>query len=148
MFSPKDGGIDGDIVYKDGTYHLFYKGNTKDENGKEIKSGIKQATAGTLQGPWKEHFDYLDAYHSSTTNVEGSSIFKLNDSDTYILMYDLYSSGRYEFQRSNDLYQFTDNPESFTKDFHPRHGSVISITKSEAMLLNESWEGVPDEMLK
>ena len=45
MFSPKDGAIDGDIIYKDGMYHFFYKGNTKDENGKEIKNGIKQATS-------------------------------------------------------------------------------------------------------
>lgn len=148
MFSPKDGAIDGDIIYKDGTYHLFYKGNTKDENGKEIENGIKQATANSLQGPWKEHFNYLDAYHGTKTHVEGSSIFKLNNSDTYYMMYDLYSSGRYEFQRSTDLYNFTSKPESFTKNFHPRHGSVISISKDEAIRLNEKWGGVPQGLIK
>lgn len=139
MFSAKDGAIDGDIIYKDGTYHLFYKGNTKDENGKEIKNGIKQATSKSLQGPWKESFEYLDAYANNKTTVEGSSVFKLNGSEEYILMYDLYSSGRYEFQRSKDLYTFTQNPESFTKNFHPRHGSVIGITKEEAQRLIEKW---------
>lgn len=147
MFSARHGAIDGDIVYKDGIYHLFYKGNTKDENGKEFESGIKQATAKSLQGPWTEHFEYLDAYHNSRTNVEGSSVFKLNDTEEYILMYDLYSSGRYEFQRSADLWRFTETPESFTKDFHPRHGSVISITREEAIRLNKKWGGVPEELL-
>ncbi len=139
MFTPKDGGIDADIIYKDDMYHLFFKGNSKDRNGKKAQSGIKQATAKTLQGPWKEHFEYLDAYHNSQTNVEGSSVFKLNDSDTYILMYDLYSSKRYEFQRSTDLHHFTNKPESFTKDFHPRHGCIMSITAEEAKRLNDKW---------
>ena len=141
MFSPKDGGIDADIVYKDDTYHLFFKGNSKDENGKQFKSGIKQATAKTLQGPWTEYFDYLDVYHDSRTNVEGSSVFKLNNSNEYILMYDLYSSGRYEFQRSINLYNFTSKQESFTKDFNPRHGSVISITEKELNRLKKKWGG-------
>ena len=48
MFAPKYGAIDGDIIHKDGTYHFFYKGNTKDRNGKELKSGIQQATAPSL----------------------------------------------------------------------------------------------------
>lgn len=148
MFSARHGAIDGDIIYKDGTYHLFYKGNTKDDNGHEFESGIKQATAKSLQGPWTEHFEYLDVYHNSRTNVEGSSVFKLNDSEEYILMYDLYSSGRYEFQRSTDLWNFTKTPESFTKNFHPRHGSVISITREEASRLNEKWGGVPEQLLK
>ncbi|WP_155960730.1 family 43 glycosylhydrolase [Flavobacterium daejeonense] len=147
LYSAKDGAIDGDIIYKDGVYHLFYKGNTKDANGKEIKNGIKQATSKKLLGPWKESFEYLDAYANDKTGVEGSSVFKLNNSDEYILMYDLYSSGRYEFQRSKDLYHFTEKTESFTKDFFPRHGSVISITKEEAQQLNEKWGGVPQSLL-
>jgi len=62
-------------------------------------------------------------------------------------MYDLYSSGRYEFQRSSDLYEFTRIPESFTKNFHPRHGSVIGITAVEAKRLNDKWGGVPIEVM-
>ena len=62
-------------------------------------------------------------------------------------MYDLYSSRRYEFQRSKDLYDFTQTPESFTKKFHPRHGSVINITHEEALRLNEKWENIPNLFL-
>jgi len=148
MFSPKFGAIDGDIIYKDGTYHFFFKGNTKDENGKEFKNGIRQATAKTLQGPWTENFNYLDAYSDRKIVVEGSSIFKLNHSDSYVLMYDLYTNHRYEFQRSKDLYQFTPTPESFVKNFSPRHGSVIGITVEEAKRLNEKWGCVPELLLK
>ena len=64
LFSAKYGSIDNDIIEKDGTYHLFYKGNTKDENGKEIKNGIQQATSKSLKGKWKEDFKYLDAYEN------------------------------------------------------------------------------------
>lgn len=147
MFRSKYGAIDGDIIFKKDTYHFFYKGNTKDESGKEIRNGILQATSKSLHGPWLEDSTYVDAYSKQAIPVEGSSIFKLNNSDTYILMYDLYTSKRYEFQRSTDLYHFTDSPESFTKDFNPRHGSVISITRKEAIRLHNKWGGVPNELL-
>lgn len=147
MFRAKYGAIDGDIIYKDGLYHFFYKGNTKDKKGKELKNGIQQATSKSLKGPWKENFKYLDAYADTSTMVEGSGIFQLNDSDEYILMYDLYTSGKYEFQRSKDLKTFTSKPESFTKNFHPRHGTVISITPEEAYRLNMKWGGIPQEAL-
>ncbi len=139
LFSAKYGSIDADIIYKDGTYHLFYKGNTKDENGKEIKNGIQQATSKKLTGPYKEDFEYLDAYAGTRTHVEGSGVFQLNNSEDWILMYDLYSSGRYEFQRSKDLKTFTKEPESFRKDFFPRHGTVMSVTADELERLQQKW---------
>ena len=139
LFSAKYGSIDNDIIYRNGEYHLFYKGNTKDENGKEIKNGIQQATSKKLAGPYKEHFEYLDAYAGTRTHVEGSGVFQLNNSEDWILMYDLYSSGRYEFQRSKDLKTFTKEPESFRKDFFPRHGTVMSVTADELERLQQKW---------
>ncbi|WNH10605.1 hypothetical protein [Thalassobellus suaedae] len=97
-----------------------------------------------MQGPWKEPFEYIDAYANNKTTVEGSSVFKLNNSEEYILMYDLYSSGRYEFQRSRDLSHFTEKPESFTKDFNPRHGSVIGITQNEFDKLKKKWLNIQE----
>ena len=146
LFAAKYGSIDNDIIYKDGRYHLFYKGNTKDENGKEYINGIQQATSQKLTGPWKENFKYLDAYAGTRTHVEGSSVFTLNlvdkaknSSTTYILMYDLYSSGRYEYQTSSDLIHWTKLPQSFRKNFFPRHGSVISVTKDELERVQQKW---------
>ena len=137
LFSAKYGSIDNDIIEKDGTYHLFYKGNTKDADEKEIKNGIQQAVSKSLKGKWKEDFKYLDAY-AGKTPVEGSSIFKLNGKEEYVLMYDMYTSGRYEYQTSKDLYTFSE-PKAFTKDFFPRHGSVISLTHDELQRLQEKW---------
>ena len=140
LFSAKYGSIDNDIIYKDGIYHLFYKGNTKDENGKEIKNGIQQATSKKLTGPYKEDFVYLDVYAGTRTHVEGSSTFPLHDgSGKWILMYDLYGSGRYEYQTSTDLKAFTQQPESFRKDFFPRHGAVMSVTAEELERLQQKW---------
>ena len=139
LFSAKYGSIDADIIEKDGVFHLFYKGNTKDENGREIKNGIQQATSKKLTGPYKEDFEYLDAYAGTRTNVEGSGVFKLNGRDEYILMYDLYSSGRYEYQTSKDLKTFTREPQSFRKDFFPRHGTVMSVTAEELERLQQKW---------
>lgn len=139
LFSAKYGSIDADIIEKDGVFHLFYKGNTKDENGREIKNGIQQATSKKLTGPYKEDFEYLDAYAGTRTHVEGSGVFQLNNSEDWILMYDLYSSGRYEFQRSKDLKTFTKEPESFRKDFFPRHGTVMSVTAEELEVLQQKW---------
>ena len=110
LFSAQYGSIDNDIIEKDGTYHLFYKGNTKDAGGKEIKNGIQQATSKSLHGPWKEDFRYLDAYAGTRTHVEGSGVFKLNGREEYVLMYDLYSSGCYEYQTSKDLIHFSEEP--------------------------------------
>ena len=148
MFRAKYGAIDGDIIYKDGLYHFFFKGNTKDANGKEVKNGIQKAVSKSLQGPWKEEFEYLDAYAAKGVSVEGSSVFKLNNSDEYFLMYDLYRDKRFEFQRSTDLKKFSAGPESFTKNFAPRHGSVISITRDEARRLQARWGGVPETLLQ
>ena len=139
LFHAKYESIDNDIIERNGVYHLFYKGNIKDENGKEIKNGIQQATSKSLKGPWKEDFKFIDAYADTRTAVEGSGVFKLNDRDEYVLMYDLYGSKRYEYQTSKDLTTFTSQPQSFHKNFFPRHGTVCSLTADEMERLQEKW---------
>ena len=139
LFNAKYGCIDNDIIERNGVYHMFYKGNIKNAEGKEIQNGILQATAKNLKGPWKEDFKFIDAYADSNTGVEGSGVFKLNDKDEYVLMYDLYGSGRYEYQTSKDLNTFSTKPASFRKDFFPRHGTVCSITKDEMERLQQKW---------
>ena len=139
LFKAKYNCLDNDIIERNGVYHMFYKGNIKNAEGKEIQNGIQQATAKKLKGPWKEDFKFIDAYADSKTGVEGSGVFKLNDKDEYVLMYDLYGSGRYEYQTSKDLNTFSTKPESFRKDFFPRHGTVCSITKDEMERLQQKW---------
>ncbi|MCM1222596.1 MAG: family 43 glycosylhydrolase [Lachnospiraceae bacterium] len=137
MLQLKYGAIDEDIVYNpdDNLYHMFFKGNTKNDKGEEYINGIKQAVAPSLGGPWREDYRYVDAY-AGKASVEGSGVFRLNQKDEestgykWCLMYDMYRDHRYEYQLSNDLFHFTE-PKEFTKDFHPRHGTVIGITAAE-----------------
>jgi len=127
--------IDGDIIYKDSMYHLFFK-----TEGSE--KGIKKATSKTLTGTYTLYDKYLQA---TTEAVEGSCVFKLNNSDTYILMYDVYNAGRYEFTTSIDLKTFTKDPKPISFDFAPRHGTIIPITNAEKNALLAKWN--PTELI-
>lgn len=130
--------IDGDIVYKDGVYHLFYK---TEGNG----DGIKVATTRSLtSGQWTEEPDYKQQTKEA---VEGAGTFKLIGQDKYILMYDVYKSGTYQFTESTDLQHFKIIDNEVKMDFHPRHGTIIAITKAEMQRLIKKWgkpEGLQD----
>lgn len=139
MFAPENGGLDADIVFLDGTYHFFYKGCTVDADGRETHNGIRQATAPTLMGPWQETGQYADAYWNTRIGVEGSCVFPLIGGQEWVLMYDLFGSHRYEFQTSSDLHSFSKKPQAFTKDFSPRHGTVMQISALEAARLAEAF---------
>ena len=89
--------IDGDIVYKDGVFHLFYK---TEGHG----NGIKVATTRSLtSGQWEEEPDYKQQTKDA---VEGAGTFKLINQDKYILMYDVYMKGKYQFTETTDLKNF------------------------------------------
>lgn len=72
-----------------------------------------------------------DRVDEATDPVEGSGIFMLNDTGEYILMYDLYTKGGYQFTKSKNLEKFTVIDEEISMNFHPRHGSVLPITETE-----------------
>src|SRR5690606_32615919 len=124
LFIPKNkkSCIDGDIIYKNGIYHLFYK---TEGHG----NGLKKAMTDDLtSGVWIEQPGYKQ---QTTEAVEGSSIFKLTNTDKYILMYDVYIKGAYQFCESYDLDEFQIIDQQINMDFHPRHGSIIPITRKE-----------------
>lgn len=130
--------IDGDIVYKDGTYYLFYK---TEGHG----NGIKVATTKDLtSGKWTEYPDYKQQTKEA---VEGAGTFKLIGQDKYILMYDVYMKGGYDFTETTDLQNFKNSERPVTMNFHPRHGTVIPITAEEMARLKEKW-GDPDKGLE
>ncbi|MDE6490452.1 MAG: family 43 glycosylhydrolase, partial [Muribaculaceae bacterium] len=138
LFIPRDSMscIDGDIVYKDGVYHLFYK---TEGHG----NGIKAATSTSLtSGQWAEEPDYKQ---QTTDAVEGAGTFKIIGTDKYILMYDVYMAGRYQFTESTDLSKFRAIDTEVTMDFHPRHGTIIPITDAELKRLYDKW-GMPEAL--
>ncbi|WP_114778441.1 family 43 glycosylhydrolase [Botryobacter ruber] len=135
FFSPtNNAAIDGDIILKDGKYHLFFK--TEDAG-----SGLKVAVSDKLT----EGYELRDKFVQQTKDpVEGSGVFKLNNGEGYILMYDLYTKGRYQFTKTKDLENFEVVDDAISMNFHPRHGTVLPITTQEAERLMSKW-GTVDE---
>lgn len=134
LFTPQNGKscIDGDIINKNGTFYMFYK--TEDDG-----NGIRLATTTSLASDkWIEQPGYKQ---QTKEPVEGAGVFKLINSDTYILMYDMYMSGEYQFTESKDLNEFK-VIDHISMNFHPRHGSVIPITQREMKALTDEW-GIP-----
>ena len=121
--------IDADIVFANGQYQLFFK---TEGNG----NGIKKAVSNSLTSGYVLY----DKYLQSTTNaVEGGCVFKLIHSNTWILMYDMYTSGAYQFTKSTDLVNFSVVSNTVSFDFTPRHGTIIPITPTELNALNVKW---------
>lgn len=139
FYSPtNNAAIDGDIILKDGKYHLFMKS----EDG---EPGIKLALSDELTRGYELLSDKrIDCENNP---VEGSGIFKLNGSDEYILMYDVYTNGRYQFTKSNDLQNFSVIDESISMNFHPRHGTVMPITEKELNRLISTWGSFDDLLI-
>jgi len=130
--------IDMDIVYneKDSLYHGFFKN--------EGDGGICKTTAKTLTAPagkegsqWSKPSGTLQQTKEA---VEGAGVFKLINQDSWILMYDCYMNGHYQFTSSPDLTNFT-----FVQDtkmagaFTPRHGTVLPITAEETAALMKAF---------
>lgn len=134
--------IDADIVYdeKNKNYVLFFKdeGLSTMNQGFRTKSGVMRATGKSLTGPYQTEYRHLHVDQKKP--VEGSSVFKLIDSDEYILMYDCYTEGYYQFCKSADLAEFTfiqNTPVG--GEFTPRHGSVMPITAEELVTLTHKF---------
>lgn len=134
-----DATIDMDIVYNesDGLYHGFFK--------TEGQGGICKVTATRLtpepgQPAGSQWSAPSGTLQQTTENVEGAGVFKLINQDNWILMYDCYSNGHYQFCSSPDLSQFTFVQNTATTGaFTPRHGTVIPITAEETAALLEAF---------
>lgn len=139
--------IDMDIIYnpKDKLYHAFYKN--------EGEHGICKVTAKTLTpapgqpngSQWSSPSGKLQ---QTNVAVEGSGIWPLINKkgnckkpDTWILMYDCYSSGYYQFCETQDLLHFKLKAQTETKGmFTPRHGTVLPVTDEEVKRIEEAFK--------
>lgn len=131
LFDNGSATIDGDIVFNpaDQLYHLFYKS----EGGR----GIFQATAKQLTAPrgqrpgsqWTRLDEHVDQTQKA---VEGVGVCQSIDGKSWIVMYDCYGDGHYQFCTSPDLKTFQWVQDTQTKGkFTPRHGTIIPITQAE-----------------
>ena len=125
MYDRGSATIDMDIIRVDDTYHGFYKNETS--------GGIGHVTAPSLTGQWTL---VSNAVQQTTEAVEGVGAYKLINEDTYVLMYDCYNNGHYQFCTTSDFNTFNVAANTQTTGaFTPRHGSVMAIT-------NEEYEGI------
>lgn len=124
LFAPSSGkdAIDADITEKDGVYYMYYK----DEN----ESKICYATASKPNGPYTEPEDPVVSVFY--TDVEGNFIYNINGTDSYVMMLDCYSNGKFVLQQTEDMTSFKRvDPKYYDFGFSPRHGSVIWITDEQ-----------------
>ncbi|WP_321317802.1 family 43 glycosylhydrolase [Labilibaculum sp.] len=136
FFNPTNNAcIDADIIKKDGEFYLFHKSESGDP-------GIKLAVSNKLTEGYE--FVNTDRVDRETENVEGSGVFKLNNSNEWILMYDVYGLGRYQFTKSTDFKNFTVIDQDISMNFHPRHGTVMPITDKELKLLVSTYSNYDD----
>jgi hypothetical protein len=119
--------IDADIVKWRNTYQM-------------VLAGIWKVSAPALSGPWSP-LDTSNKLQKTTNAAEGPALFKLNNSNDWILMYDVYGNGYYQFCKTSDMNTFTLVAQTATSgNFTPRHGTVIGITQEEADRLLQHWE--------
>lgn len=133
LYDMRTASIDTDIVRDDnGLFHIFFK--TEGTRRKGIKQFIAKdfydGRTWELQPGWCQDTD---------KQVEGSGVFRLNDGN-WVLMYDCYTSGHYQFCKSADLKTFQRVQDTKTQGaFTPRHGTVIGITAKEAKRLKRAF---------
>lgn len=137
-FSRGKSTIDMDIVYNpaDKYYHAFYK-NEGDGGISKVRALELTKANGTKPANW---YRKKDGLQQTTEAVEGAGIFKLINQGTWILMYDCYMNGHYQFTSSTDLENFTFVQNTEMKGaFTPRHGTVIPITAAETAALMKAF---------
>ena len=131
--------IDMDIIYNpvDKMYHAFYKN--------EGDGGICKVTANSLMpkkgassgSQWSKP---SKALQQTTEAVEGAGVFKLINQNSWVLMYDCYMNGHYQFTSSSDLESFKFVQDTKTSGaFTPRHGTILPITAQETEALMKAF---------
>lgn len=126
--------IDTDIV-KDqtGLYHLFFN------------------TWGGPDGLQRRQYEFRDLHNQqawtlvpghqqpTSLNSEGSTAYQLADG-TWMLSYDCFKDGVYQFCRTRDFRHYELVHETKTEgNFTPRHGSILQISEQEYQHLLKSY---------
>lgn len=131
--------IDADIVYDetDQLFHMIYKN--------EGSGGICQVTSYSLLpaegepdgSQWGKPSGGLQ---QTGVAVEGGGLFRLIGSNDWVLMYDCYNNGYYQFCTTSDWEHFSLQAQTYTSSaFTPRHGTVLPITQPEEAVLLKAF---------
>lgn len=115
--------IDGDIAYnkENGKYYLYFKF--------EESQTIAYVTSDKLTGPYCDEAEIVSL---APTGVEGSSIYNITGTDTWVMMMDEYGEGRFFAQQTTDFENFKPlSRYSYDYTENPRHGSIVAISNEE-----------------
>lgn len=130
--------IDMDIVYNpvDKLYHGFYK-NEGDGGICKVQARTLTSENGTKGPTW---YNRTGALQQTTEAVEGAGVFKLINQNSWVLMYDCYVNGHYQFTSSSDLntFKFVQNTKT-SGAFTPRHGTILPLTAAETAALMKAF---------
>ena len=94
-----------DIIYNpvDGKYHAFYKNEGDGGICKVTSYSLMPASGKATGSQWSKP---SKALQQTTEAVEGAGVFKLINQNVWVLMYDCYNNGHYQFTTSSDLENF------------------------------------------
>ena len=82
--------------------------------------------ADCLTGPYREPEE--NEVSLSRKHVEGNFIYRIVGTDTFVMMMDEYTNGRFFLQQTEDLVHFKKlRRRDYSLDFQPRHGSVLAV---------------------
>jgi beta-xylosidase len=137
--------IDMDIVYnkKDKLYHAFYKNEGEGGICKVTAKSLTPAAGQPNGSQWSKPSGKLQ---QTKVAVEGAGVWPLinakgncKNPEKWILMYDCYGSGYYQFCETTDLSNFKLLHQTETKGmFTPRHGTVLPVTEKEVKRIEEA----------
>ncbi len=124
--------IDGDIVYneKDGYYYLYFK--------EDITQKIAYVKSKNLTGPYNEDYTICSLNY---WGVEGSSMYRINGTNAWMMIMDEYGEDSYFAQMTRDFKTFRRVQRSaYAMDqLKPRHGSVTAISEKEYYALVKAF---------
>ncbi len=131
LFNPKSrlSAIDADIIEHNSKYYLFEADGEKD--------GICYAVSEHLSGPYFEPEN--NKVSVADTSLEGNCIYKILNTDKYVMIADQFKSGGYFAQESEDLIHFKKCENFEINHIRPRHGSMLHITNEEYIRLIEHF---------
>ena len=134
LYKPSSGGnaIDGDIIFENGKYYLYYKD--------EDKHNICYVYSDKLTGPYIE--PEKNVVSKTSKDVEGNCMYKLKGTDTYLMIMDAYSNDKYLMQSTNvssmvEFMPVRGYEYKFPKNI--RHASVLELEQEEYYTLKSYY---------
>ncbi|MDO3694706.1 glycoside hydrolase family 43 protein [Wenyingzhuangia sp. chi5] len=130
--------LDADIIQMpDGRYCMTYV-------AQENPGGIKIAFSDDINKGYKYDTKWIDFEPGS---CEAPNMWKRNGTNKWVLMYDIFSIKPHnfgfvettDFVNFKNLGHFNEGVMKTTNFTSPKHGSVISISKKEALKLAKHW---------